>query len=73
MTDPAIDAIREARHQISHDFGNDPARLIDHYRRMQETFAGRIIHGPEADAAQRSSVLAPTETSERSERGSGRR
>jgi hypothetical protein len=54
MTDPAIDAIREARHQISHEFGNDAARLSDHYRRMQETFAGRIIHGPEADAAQQS-------------------
>jgi cell fate (sporulation/competence/biofilm development) regulator YlbF (YheA/YmcA/DUF963 family) len=51
-SDPPIDAIRETRRQISRDYGNDAARLIEHYRRMQDTFKGRIIHGPEADAAQ---------------------
>lgn len=54
MTDPAIDAIRQARHQISRACGNDAARLIEHYRQMQDAFAGRIIRGPEADAAQQS-------------------
>jgi len=52
MTDPAIDAIRQARHQISRDCGNDAARLIEHYRQMQDAFTGRLILGPEADAAQ---------------------
>jgi hypothetical protein len=52
MTDPAIDAIRQARHQISRECGNDAARLIEHYKQMQDFFSGRIIRGPEADAAQ---------------------
>jgi hypothetical protein len=52
MTDPAIDAIRQARHQISRACGNDASRLIEHYRQMQEAFAGRIIRGPEGDATQ---------------------
>jgi hypothetical protein len=52
MTDPAIDAIRKARHEISHACGNDAARLVEHYRQMQNAFTGRIIRGPEADAAQ---------------------
>jgi hypothetical protein len=50
-SDPPIDAIREARRQISSDFGNDAARLIEHYKRMQDAFKGRIIRGPEAAAA----------------------
>ena len=49
--DPAIETIRDARRRISHDFGNDAARLIEHYRQMQAAFTGRIIPGPEADAA----------------------
>jgi hypothetical protein len=52
MSDPAIDAIRQARHQISRACGNDPARLIEHYKQMQNAFAGRIIRGPDADATQ---------------------
>lgn len=51
MTDPAIDAIRKARHQISQACGNDAARLVEHYRQMQNAFTGRIISGPKADAA----------------------
>ncbi|HOU92420.1 MAG TPA: hypothetical protein PLU22_15310 [Polyangiaceae bacterium] len=51
MTDPAIDAIRQARHQIARDCGHDAARLIEHYQRMQDAFTGRLILGPEADAA----------------------
>lgn len=52
MTDPAIDAIRQARHEISRACGNDAARLIEHYKQVQDAFAGRIIRGPEADATQ---------------------
>ena len=54
IPDPALETIREARHQISRDFGNDPARLIEHYRQMQAAFTGRLIPGPEADATQQS-------------------
>lgn len=52
MTDPAIDAIRKVRHQISRDCDNDVARLIERYKKMQDSFTGRIIRGPEADATQ---------------------
>jgi hypothetical protein len=52
MIDPAIDAIRRVRHQISSACDGDAVRLIEHYRRMQDAFAGRIIQGPDADARQ---------------------
>ena len=45
--DPAIEAIRKARHEISRELGNDPARLIAHYMERQAHFQGRIIRGPE--------------------------
>lgn len=67
-TDPAIDAIRQARHRISCAYDHDAARLIEHYKQMQDAFAGRITRGPEADAARRSSVLESREPSEHSER-----
>ena len=55
--DPAIEAIRQARREISRELGNDPARLIAHYMERQAHFRGRIIQGPEdagptEDAAQ---------------------
>ena len=34
--DPAIDDIRETRHQISAEFGHDPRRLMAHYMEYQE-------------------------------------
>ena len=49
--DPALDAIRRARRQISHDTDNDAARFIERYRRMQAEFTGRVIPGPEATPA----------------------
>lgn len=55
--DPAIEAVRKARREISRELGNDPARLIAHYVERQAHYQGRIIHGPEhtdypADTAQ---------------------
>ncbi len=52
MNDPAINANRQARCQIARDCGNDAARLIEHYQRMQDAFTGRLILGPEAEAVQ---------------------
>jgi len=46
--DPALEAIHEARRQISREFGNDPARLIARYRQMESAFGGRIRPGPDA-------------------------
>ena len=52
IPDPALETIREARRQISRDFGNDAARLIEHYRQMQAAFTERLIPRPEEDATQ---------------------
>jgi hypothetical protein len=49
-TDPALEAVRKARRDISREFGNDPVRLIAHYAEMQAEFTGRLIHGPEGDS-----------------------
>ena len=49
--DPALDAVRRARSEISRELGNDPVQLIAHYVELQAHFKGRLIHGPEgADA-----------------------
>ena len=45
--DPAIEAVRKARREISRELGDDPARLVAHYMELQARFQGRVIHGPE--------------------------
>jgi hypothetical protein len=49
-TDPALDAIRKVRREISREFDNDPTRLVEHYmelqRRMQRT---KLVQGPADD------------------------
>ena len=45
-TDPALDAVRKARTQISHEFGNDPSRLVAHYAALQAEHSGQVISGP---------------------------
>ena len=42
--DPVIDEVRDARCHISERFGNDPARLIAHYQKLQERHRDRMIH-----------------------------
>ncbi len=45
--DLGLDAVRAARLAISHEFDNDPSRLIAHYIEMQSRFVDRsIIEGP---------------------------
>jgi hypothetical protein len=44
-TDPAIEAIRETRHEISRRFGHDTKALVDHYKKMQEKYADRLVAG----------------------------
>jgi len=34
--DPVIDRVREIRHAISKEFGHDPRKLIDYYRKRGE-------------------------------------
>lgn len=47
--DPAIDAVRAARIQISKEFGDDPARLIAQSIAFQNRYAERLIHGPDGE------------------------
>jgi hypothetical protein len=41
--DPTLARVREARHEISARFGHDPKRLIEHYIKLQEQHADRIV------------------------------
>ncbi len=50
--DPALDAIRRARRQISNDVEHDAARLVERYQQMQATFTGRVLPGPESTPEQ---------------------
>jgi hypothetical protein len=46
--DPGLSAVRAIRSAISHEFGNDPNRLIAHYVEMQSRLGDRaIIQGSE--------------------------
>lgn len=48
--DPALDAIRKVRHEVSRGFDNDPARLIAHYMEMQRRIEqSKLVRGPEED------------------------
>lgn len=47
--DPAIDAVRAARIQISKEFGDDPTRLIAHYIEFQKRYSNRLLHGPDGE------------------------
>lgn len=56
--DPAIDAVRAVRIQISKEFGDDPTRLIAHYMELQKRYAARLIHGPESQSAAQPAVAS---------------
>jgi hypothetical protein len=40
--DPAIKAVRDARHRISELVGHDPRKLVEHYRKLQERHRERL-------------------------------
>jgi hypothetical protein len=52
-TDQAIEAVRDARREISREFDNDPARLIAHYMELQKDLHGLLLTGPEGDTPPR--------------------
>lgn len=41
--DPAIAAVREARHRISELVGHDPRKLVAYYRKLQERHRERLL------------------------------
>jgi hypothetical protein len=54
QSDPIIDQIREVRHRISEEFGHDPARLVEHYMKLEkEKYADRLVRParPEPEAS----------------------
>ena len=58
-TDPAIDAVRAARIEISREVGNDPARLIEHYAELQKKVRERLVQGPEQPKPAAQQDVAP--------------
>lgn len=44
--DPAIEAVREARHHISEMFGHEPRKLIEYYGQFQGRHRERLISQP---------------------------
>jgi hypothetical protein len=44
--DPAIKAVRDARHRISEMVGHDPRKLVEHYRQLQERHRDRLVSQP---------------------------
>jgi hypothetical protein len=47
--DPALEAIRRVRHEISEELGHNPRRLLDYHRRLEAQYADRLVHSTEGD------------------------
>ena len=47
--DPIIDQIREVRHRISAQFDHDPKRLVEHYIKLQERHADRLVRSTDSE------------------------
>lgn len=47
--DEVIARIREARHQISEEFGNDPYRLVAHYMELQREHPEKTVPAPDSE------------------------
>jgi hypothetical protein len=53
--DPTITRIREARHQISEEYGHDPKRIVEYYGRLQAKYQDKIL----SDTGEETSLLEP--------------
>ena len=49
--DEVIARIREARHQISEQFGHDPYRLVAHYMELQKEHPEKMVPAPDPETA----------------------
>ena len=47
--DEVIARIREARHQISEEFGHDPYRLVAHYMELQKEHPEKMVPAPDSE------------------------
>jgi len=51
--DPAITAIREARHRISAEVQHDPKKLVEYYMKLQDRHRERLIRGANSRSRRR--------------------
>ena len=65
--DAGIAPVRRAREAISHEVGNDPARLVEYYVALQQRFASQVVQAPREGAPE------PANEDERSGRSRGDR
>lgn len=55
QSDPVIDRIRAARHEISERFGHDTAKLVEHYMELQQQYRDQLVGTvPEAERVDQS-------------------
>lgn len=54
--DEIIARIREARHQISEQFGHDPYRLVAHYMELQKEHPEKLVPAPDSEIAGKGNV-----------------
>lgn len=47
--DEVIARIREARHQISEQFGHDPYKLVAHYMELQKEHPEKLVPAPDSE------------------------
>lgn len=43
-TDPGLERVRKARHEISERFDHDPEKVLAYYREVEKQHADRVIH-----------------------------
>jgi len=48
--DPTIERVRQTRREISQEFGHDPRKLVEHYKKYQKRFSERLVTRPGARA-----------------------
>lgn len=48
-TDEGLDHLRAVRHKISAEHQHDPKRLVEHYEKLQEKYADRLLDPATAD------------------------
>ena len=41
--DPVIDEVRRVRREISAEYGNDPARMLEYYEELQARLKDRLV------------------------------
>ena len=48
--DPVIQAVRDARHEISESVDHDPQKLLEYYRQRQKRYGDRLVSRQSGDS-----------------------